>query len=414
MKEADAAVLSPYRWVIVAVAMLAGFIGSYAQFQLPPLAYKIIPSLHITSSDFALLMGGPLTGSLFICLIGGNLADRFGVKNVVTFGLVLAVIGCTFRYAVTTFWPFFFLAVLAGLASGLLVAGLSKLFGAWFPPEEMGTLMGLYMVSPMLAGFAGTATTPLFPSEKSAFIWSGVACFAILILWLIFAKNKPEGAPDVPAMPVIKYLDKAARSRAIWLAGLCSFFVMGSMMTYTGFLPKELLQQRGISEKLSSFYGSLPNLGGLFGSFLGPLICRKIGVMKPYIILVSLAGAVVTFLSWQMAIGPATPVIFMLAGCLQSAILPLVLSIPMLLPEIGPVYAGSAGGIISTLQVLGGIAIPSFIITRLAGPNSTILFGLAAVCCALIAIPALFLPELGAKALASRMAAEAKAAGSKA
>jgi cyanate permease len=414
MKEADAAVLSPYRWVIVAVSMFAGFIGSYAQFQLPPLAYKIIPSLNISSSDFALLMGGPLTGSLFICLIGGNLADRFGVKNVVTVGLVLAVIGCTFRYAVTSFWPFFFLAVLAGLASGLLITNLSKLFGAWFPPEQMGMLMGLYMVSPMLAGFAGTATTPLFPSEKSAFIWSGVACFVILILWLIFAKNKPEGAPDVPAMPVIKYLDKAARSRAIWLAGLCALFIMGSMMTYTGFLPKELLQQRGVSEKLSSLYGSLPNLGGLFGCFLGPLICRKLGVMKPYIILVSLAGAVVTFLSWQMAIGPATPIIFMLAGCLQSAVMPLILSLPMLLPEIGPVYAGSAGGIISTLQVLGGIAVPSFVITRLAGPNSTILFGLAALCCALVVIPAMFLPELGAKALAARMAAEAKAVGAKA
>ena len=175
MSDVGKPVLPPYRWVVLAVAMLAGFIGSYAQFQLPPLAYKLMPALHISSSEFAALIGGPLTGSLFICLMGGNLADRFGVKNVVTVGLVLAVIGCTFRYAVTSFWPFFFLTVLAGLASGLLVANLSKLFGAWFPPEQMGTIMGLYMISPMLAMFAGTATTALFPSEASAFIFSGVA-----------------------------------------------------------------------------------------------------------------------------------------------------------------------------------------------------------------------------------------------
>jgi NNP family nitrate/nitrite transporter-like MFS transporter len=92
----------------------------------------------------------------------------------------------------------------------------------------------------------------------------------------------------------------------------------------------------------------------------------------------------------------------MLAGCLQSAILPLILSLPVLLPEIGPAYAGSAGGIITTLQVLGGIIVPTYVITRLAGSNSTILFGLAALCCALIIVPALFLPELGSKALASR------------
>ena len=154
MNDAGKPVLVPYRWVVLAVAMLAGFIGSYAQFQLPPLAYKLIPALHISSSQFAALMGGPMTAAIFISILGGALADRYGVKNIVTVGLVLAVIGCTFRYAVTSFWPFFLLTVLAGLASALLVSNLSKLFGAWFPPEQMGTVMGICMISPMLAGFS--------------------------------------------------------------------------------------------------------------------------------------------------------------------------------------------------------------------------------------------------------------------
>jgi NNP family nitrate/nitrite transporter-like MFS transporter len=90
------------------------------------------------------------------------------------------------------------------------------------------------------------------------------------------------------------------------------------------------------------------------------------------------------------------------AGFLQSALTPLFLSLPMLLPEIGPVYAGSAGGIISTLQVLGAVVVPTFIITPLAGSNANILFGLEAICLVLIAIPVLFLPELGSRALAAR------------
>jgi len=402
MRDVGPPVLPPYRWVILAVTMLAGFIGSYAQFQLPPLAYRIMPALHISTSEFAALIGGPLTGSLFICLIGGSLADRYGVKNVVAVGLTLAVIGCTFRYAVTSFWPFFLLTVLAGLASGLLVANIAKLFGAWFLPEQMGTLMGAYMISPMLAGTVATATTAFFPSDKSAFIFSGVVCLAILILWLVFARNKPEGAPELPSQPVTRYIGKAARSRAIWLAGLCAFFVMGSMMTFTGFLPKVLGDLPGISRKLAGFWGSLPNLGGIFGSFLGPLVCRRLGVMKPYLVVVSLLGGIVTFWSWQLPIGAASVVSLLLAGCLQSAMLPLILSLPVLLPEIGPEYAGSAGGIISTLQVLGGIMVPTYFITRLAGSNSMILFGLAALCCGLIAVPSVFLPELGSRALASR------------
>jgi hypothetical protein len=91
-----------------------------------------------------------------------------------------------------------------------------------------------------------------------------------------------------------------------------------------------------------------------------------------------------------------------LGGFLCSGILPLLLSLPMLLPEIGPVYAGSAGGIISTLRVLGAVVVPTFIVTPLSGLNPIVLFGLAAVCFALILIPALFLPELGSRALAAR------------
>jgi MFS family permease len=355
-------------------------------------------------------MGGPLTGSLFICLIGGSLGDRYGVKKVVTFGLVLAVIGCTFRYAATSFWPFFFMAILAGLASGLLVANIAKLFGAWFAPDQMGTLMGAYMVSPMLAGTLATAVTPYFPSEKSAFISSGVACLIILILWLIFAKNKPAGAPDQPSLPVTRYIGIAARSRAIWLAGFCSLFVMGSMMTFTGFLPKVLGAMPGIDRKLAASWGSLPNLGGIFGCFIGPLVCRRMGVMKPYLIAVSLLGAIITFWSWQLPVGGGLSfAALMLSGALQSAILPVIMTLPVLLPEIGPIYAGSAGGIITTLQVLGGVVVPSYVITRIAGSNPTHLFGLTAVCCALIALPTLFLPELGSKALAAR-AAKAEAA----
>jgi nitrate/nitrite transporter NarK len=396
-------VLTPYRWVILVVAMLAGFIGSYAQFQLPPLAYKLIPALHMSSSQFAALMAGPMTGAIFICILGGTLADRYGVKKVVAVGLVLSVIGCTFRYAATSFWSFFFLMVLVGLSSALLSSNLAKLFGAWFPPEQMGTVMGVYMISIALAMFSGTATTALFPSENSAFIFSGIACLVILILWVILARNKPKAAPEPPILPASQYLSKAARSRGTWLAGVCMFFVMGSVMTFTTFLPNVLHNLRGIGPVQAGIYGSLSTLGGVFGSFMGPVICSRVGVMKPFLVIISLLGAAGTFWSWQLPVGRDMVVALILAGFVQSAITPTILSLPLLLAEIGPVYAGSAGGIIATLQVLGAVVVPTFVITPLAGPNVTVLYGLAALCFALIVIPVLFLPELGSRALARRV-----------
>lgn len=402
MSDANKSNLVRYRWVILIISMLAGFIGSYAQFQLPALAYKLIPNLNLSSSQFAALMSGPMTGSLFLCILGGALADRFGVKKVVAAGLVLSVIGCTFRYAATSFWPFLIMTVLAGLASGLLIGNLAKLFGAWFPPEQMGTIMGICMISPAIAMFVGTSTTAYFPSEASAFIFSGILCLIILILWLIFAKNKPEGAPDLPVLPTIQYVGKAARSRGVWLAGACLFFIMGTIMTFSSFLPNVLRDLWSINEKTANWYGSLPTFGGIFGCFLGPLLCNRIGIMKPYLIVVGLLGAVATFWSWQMPIGPAIVVALIVAGFIQYSVQPLISALPMLLPEIGPVYAGSAGGIIATIQVLGAVVLPTFVITPLAGSNVTMLFGLAALSMALMIIPASLLPELGRRALEAR------------
>jgi nitrate/nitrite transporter NarK len=404
MSNQNEPALSPYRWMVLAVAIMAGFIGSYAQFQLPPLAYKLIPALHLSSSQFAALMGGPMTGAIFISMLGGTLADRYGVKRVVTVGLVLAFIGCTFRYAAASFWPFFLLTVLAGLASALLTGNLSKLFGAWFTSDQIGSVVGIYMLGTSLAMFLGTATTALFPSERAAFLFSGVVCLVILILWLMLAKNKPAGAPDLPILPVSQYLGKAAQSRGTWLAGMCMFFVMGCAMIFTGFLPNVLHAVHGIAPVQAGVYGSLATLGGAFGSLMGPWICNRIGSIKRYVGIVCLLGAACAFWSWQAPVGAVLVAALMVAGLTQTAITPTILSLPMLLPEIGPVYAGSAGGIIGTLQVLGAVLLPTFVITPLAGANVTVLFGLAAACFALTIVPVLFLPELGPKALAAKAA----------
>ncbi len=132
------------------------------------------------------------------------------------------------------------------------------------------------------------------------------------------------------------------------------------------------------------------------------MICNRMGLMKLYLIIVGFLGAVATCWAWQLPAGPAIISGLVMTGFLQNAITPLMMSVPMLLPEIGPMYAGSAGGIISTLQVLGAVLVPTFIITPLAGANGRMLFGLAGIAFALTIIPVLFLPELGSRALTAR------------
>lgn len=59
---------------------------------------------------------------------------------------------------------------------------------------------------------------------------------------------------------------------------------------------------------------------------------------------------------------------------------PIFLSAPVLLEGLGTKYAGSAAGVISTLQLLGAVLIPTYILTPIAGDNYSLLFMLASIC----------------------------------
>lgn len=53
--------------------------------------------------------------------------------------------------------------------------------------------------------------------------------------------------------------------------------------------------------------------------------------------------------------------------------MPIFLSAPVLLEGLGTKYAGSAAGVISTLQLLGAVLIPTYILTPIAGENYSLL-----------------------------------------
>lgn len=398
MSEKPFTVLSPYRWVILALMWCAAFIGVAAQFQVAALAYKIIPAIKLSPSQFSMVLSAPMLAGVVFSLTAGALADRFGVKRVVTAGFAFSVVGVYFRYAAQDFWQLFILMFLAGISTGLLNTNVAKLLGAWFPREKMGAAMGLYFTGTGVGIGAALATTAFFPSSKSAFVTAGIIMLVVWILWMTLIKNKPEGIPDLPVMPMSKYLGVAARSRNVWLVGLAMMFYMASFMAFSGFLPNALNQVYGMSPVKAGFMASLVTLGTIGGSLIGPAISGSIGRIKGILIPVAVFGAITAYTSWVAPQGVGMSALFILLGVLSGVCTPLLTSYPLLLPEVGPVYAGSAGGIIGTLQVTGAVFIPSLVIAPLAGQNYNLFFALGSLCFLMVAVFVLFLPELGSKA----------------
>lgn len=256
--------------------------------------------------------------------------------------------------------------------------------------------MGLYFSGASVGMTVTLATSALFPSLKAAFTTAGVASVIITLAWIFLVKNKPPGAPDVPSQPVFKYIRIAARSKNVWILSIFFMLLMGSSMAYSGGLPNALAV-RGIDPVQAGLMASIGTIGTIIGGIVLPMLSDKIGRIKPFLGPVCILSAFLIFILWLIPINTLW-VVLPIGGFFAGAAMPLVKSYPILLPEIGPEYAGSAGGIMSTLQLLGAFFIPSFIISPIAGENFGLLLYLCAGITLVAGLIAFALPELGTKA----------------
>jgi NNP family nitrate/nitrite transporter-like MFS transporter len=174
-------------------------------------------------------------------------------------------------------------------------------------------------------------------------------------------------------------------------------FSDGTYVTHSGYLSNALTLARAIDPVLAGLVASSFTLAFIVGTVAGPIISDKVGLIRPFLAPTAIFGAVVSYLAWVVPFGPLTWILLIITGVLLGTSIPLVMSLPMLLPEIGPVYAGTAGGLISTFQMAGAFFISSYIILPLAGSNVHQVFVYIGLGYLIYGIILLMLPELGLK-----------------
>ncbi|NBJ16622.1 MAG: MFS transporter [Dehalobacter sp. 4CP] len=388
---------SSYRWIILTVTVLNLMVLELGIFQIAGLANRLIPALHITTSQLAMLLTAFMLCSAIVSIPSGALADRFGVKNVVIASLIFSLLGTYGRMSANSFAIAFIWMFLMGFPVAFVKSNLSKLYGAWFPAKEIGMAMGLSVASMSLGMTIAIATSPLFPSVQSAFLFSAIAVTVCAVLWILLIKDKPAGAPDYPSQPVIKYLGVAAKSKFIWIGAIAMAVGMGTFTAQNGFLTNAFIQMKHAVPAQAGLIASTLTFASIIGGILGPTISSRVGLTKPFIVLGPILAGVCAYLSWVVPFGSITAVMLIITGLLLGSTIPLIMTLPIMLPEVGPTYAGSAGGIMSTVQMIGGFIIPAFVIAPLAGTDGTKFILIVAIIYVIFGLVTMFLPELGTK-----------------
>lgn len=381
-----------YRWVVLLLTCCLCFLGNFSQYQVSAYATQVMPALGIDAVGFSMLFLTPMLAAVFFSLPFGALGDRVGPKAIVFWGFCFSVLGSIVRIVTMNSFVGQLVAMfLLGIGMAALTANNVKTLGLWFG-ERTGTAMGIYYAVSCLGIAAAQASSAVVPLVRDSYVLSAAALCVCTALWGLLGRNVvsdsdiPEDAATAPSFKV------ALRSKSIWLLTAAISFSLTATTAFAGVLPQALELERDLSAATSGGMAAALTVASLFGCLAAPALCARFKSTKTYLVGVCLTGAMIMAASW---FAPDTGMLWpllMLNGFATSMMGPVMQAMPVMLPEIGSRYAGSAGGIIAELSLLSCYVLP-IAIASVAGGNYTAEMVLIAACYALAAVPVVFLPK---------------------
>ncbi|KAK0413147.1 hypothetical protein QR680_006624 [Steinernema hermaphroditum] len=234
-------------------------------------------------------------GSLLSVFVTSRLCDRFGAKHLITFGVVVNVLGSLLTPVVAVFFPRYeivcIVRFLMGFAQGFLIPCGSLIVAKWFTLHEKSTAMAIFttgnQVGLAMAMFftAKLCQLPLLGGWPMAFVLSATVGAAFLFLWIPFAADRPRDSRFITAAELDHINGQTVKHRAmsvsistpykkmflcpvvlaICLCSFCQSFVIVSLATYLPIYNQSALK---LDIATNGIWASIPFLVQMLTKFL--------------------------------------------------------------------------------------------------------------------------------------------------
>lgn len=374
------------------------FIANYAQYQIAAVPSEVYQSYNLTDTLYSSVMTSPMIPAIFLSVVGGILADRIGLKKVGSIFILIGVAGFFVRMIPGQYGALFGGMLMTGFIATFFNANLSKITSSIYPMDQVSRVIGIFMVGSTAAMAVAYATTSFFPDLRSAFLLTTVVAVILAVLWIFFVRQSDFVLPDAPAGESSSAGEAAkpeknngfaacVRSKKIWFLSIALMLLMGASMVISNFQVVYLTTNKGISETAAGTVGTVLMIGAMIGSATLPVMFSKSGHPALFLVVITLISGISTVGIGALPI-EGVYVCSFLNGAFRSGAISLMMAMPVYFPEIGPRLAGTAGGFISTLELLGAVLIPTYVVIPICGGNMAAYFYAAAV---IFAISAFFL-----------------------
>ena len=265
-----------YRWVILVIVYLSILAFTLIFQSIPPILPLIVSELHLTYAQSGLLMSLFALPGIFVSLLGGFLADRYGMRPLGT-GCFLLMIGGTLLVGLGVNLQILGLGrIIAGVGAFTLSVFLPKLLSQWFKERELGFAMGIFNTGVPLGSvicFGLFGRIGSLGGWRVPILLTGIFSLIAFILFLILYRLPPSQrmGEDKP-LHISKSLTQMGYP--IWLVGFSWLWFNAAFVSFTTFAPN-LFMEKGYTIEQSGFLLGIPLLGSLlFSTPIGYLLDR--------------------------------------------------------------------------------------------------------------------------------------------
>jgi len=263
-------------WSVVVASTLAFTVCFMIWMMFAVIGIPIKESLHLSETQFGVLVATPvLTGSL-IRLPLGVWTDKFGGRIVFFILMLSTVIPIYMISRCTEFWQFLVAGLFVGVAGGSFTVGIAYC-ARWFPKNQQGLAMGVFG-----AGNTGAAITKLVaPGIVLSFGWTMVPkVYAVLmtvmalLFWLFSYSDSSHKSNQSVALGEQLATLKDPR---IWKYSQYYSIVFGGYVALALWMTKYYVSEYGFDLKLAALMAAAFSIPGGVLRAIGGYLSDKYG-----------------------------------------------------------------------------------------------------------------------------------------
>ena len=238
---------SPYRWVILAMVSLSGFVTmGFPIAGLSALLSEIAASLELDLIQVGVIWGVGMVMGIFTTFVGGSLIDHFGTRRSLVFMCLAAGVCGALRGLAVDFWSLLLFSLLYGTLQPVLPLNFIKLNREWFASRQLGFAAGIMSLgfalgAMMGSGFSATLLSPLLGGWRAVLVAFGLSSIVMAVLWALLhppVKRRPGPGLDLRQLAI--KARRVAGFRELRVIALAVFGVVGLMQGIVGYVPTYL------------------------------------------------------------------------------------------------------------------------------------------------------------------------------